>query len=517
MLGGTLLSSLPVAAQNEKKPNVLLVMCDDLIAFDGIYLDHPDIKTPNLDRLRQRSVCFTNANSAAPVSGPSRAAMFTGIYPHVSQNYGFDHWFKNPVLSQVKSLFVHLGDNGYNVYGTGKLFHHNRADEFTEYGHRNYMGPLPFNGKKTVGHPSVPEPFRSVGRVISTYGSLADIPDVKPTSKAPGYKGWYDEQRKKPFRYVSDDDRDLFRDEEHAQWVINLIDELETGKSGDKPFFIGLGFSKPHTPLVAPQKYFDMYPLESIRMPERQPEGERNLGYLEENVPKNKGFKHYRAMEASYPDNVEYGLRKYVQAYMACVTFVDEIIGTVLDKLENSSFADNTVVIFCSDHGYEFGQKNFLFKNTLWETSSQVPYYVYYPGKDYLHGVEVEHPVSLMDIYPTINDICGVGNNTARSETAPELSGHSVLPFVREGDAAHWDGPEVALTVVGNPETLEPDQQNYSVRSKDFRYILYSNGKEELYDCRQDPHEWKNLAQDLKYAYVKADLRRQLEALISCQ
>lgn len=505
----------PALAQNSSQPNVLLIMCDDLMAYDGIYKDYPKAQTPNLDKLRDKGVNFVNAHTTAPVSAPSRAAMFTGIYPHVSKNYGFTPWYKNPVLSSSETLFAHMKKEGYDVYGTGKLMHHLRKDEYTRFGKNNYAGPLAYDGKKAALHPSVPKPYAEVGPLDGTFCSIAEIPDVKPTKNAPGYKGWYDLQRNKPFKYIDDNNRSLFRDEEHAIWVKNLLKELEAKGENQKPFFIGMGLSKPHTALVAPQKYFDMYPVNEINMPKMQNEKNKNLGFLKENTPYSKGYKHYEAMKKAYPDSLEYGLRKYMQAYMACVTFADDIIGSVLDELEKSPFADNTVVIFVSDHGYDFGQKNYLFKNSLWETSTSIPFYVYCPGKEYQHGIKVNHPISLIDIYPTINDICGLSDNTIKDDKGAKLSGYSIVPFLKEGDATKdWKGPEVALTLVGNPDNKDVKKQNYSIKSKEWRYILYSNGKEELYHSVNDPYEWNNLAYNKKYKDIKKKMYSSLCKLV---
>ena len=503
-------------AQEMNRPNILLIMCDDLMAYDGIYKDYPKAHTPHLDNLKSRSVNFVNAHCSAPISGPSRASIFTGIYPHISKNYGFTPWFQNPVLSECKTLFTHLREGGYDVYGTGKLMHHLREKEYTRYGVKNYAGPLAFDGKQAACHPSVPRIYAEIGPLDGTFCSLADVPEIKPTATAPGYKGWYDLQRKKPFKYIDDNNRDLLRDEEHAQWVTNLLKELENKSTDNKPFFIGMGLSKPHTALIAPQKYFDLYPLETIRLPKRQKESERNLGYLEENTPNSRGYKCYRAMEQAYPEGIEYGLKKYMQAYLASVSFADNVIGTVLNALEKSRFAKNTIVIFFSDHGYDFGQKNYLFKNSLWETSTEVPFYVYCPGKEFKHGIKVERPISLIDVYPTINAMCGLDNQTMKSNKGAQLNGHSIIPFLQDGDQTTvWDGPDVALSVVGSSKDKNPVCQSYSVKSKEWRYIHYGNGKEELYHSTTDPHEWNNLADDPQYKDVKTYMYNELCKLVT--
>lgn len=513
-VGLSILSSFGgMAQQNEElRPNVLFIMCDDLIDFNGIYKDYPKAITPNLDRLREKSVNFVNAHTIAPVSAPARAALFTGVYPHRSKNYGFNTWYNNPVLSKGETLFKHLQKGGYDVYATGKLLHHNRKSEYTEFGIDNYAGPLAFDGVKVACHPSVPRPYAEVGPLDGTFCSLAEVPNVPPSDNAPGYNGWYDLQRKKPFRYVNDDDRDLLRDEEHAQWVIELLDRLEKNDNG-KPFFIGMGLSKPHTALIAPQKYFDMYPIEDIQLPKQQTGSDKNVGFLFENTPDSKGYSHFEALKASFPDDLDYGIRKYLQAYLASITFADDVIGSVLDALENSRFADNTIVFFISDHGYDFGQKDYFFKNSLWETSTSVPFYVYCPSR-YLNNTEVEHPVSLIDIYPTINELCGLDNNTVLRPGGAELSGFSLVPFLKDGDTTtEWKGPEVALTLVGGSEDYE-GSQNYCVSSKEWRYIHYENGKEELYNFVTDPNEWNNLAYDPNHEAVKKQMYDKLVEIV---
>ena len=494
-------------------PNVLLIMCDDLIDYDDVYKNFPEVITPNLDKFRNKSVDFVNAHTNVPISAPSRASMFTGVYPHKSGNYWFTPWYENTVLSSSKTMMTYFRENGYKVYGTGKLMHDLVKDDYTEFGLVNYPGPLPFDGKRPAPHPSIPPAFAACGKLDGVFSSLADVPNVKANGKVPGYNGWYDNQSRKPFRYVNDNDRDLLRDEEHAIWVINKIKELEN-KKDDTPFFIGMGLSKPHTPLVAPQEYFDMCPLDKIKLPKMQKDNE-NLGYLKENVPYCIGYRHYKALKEAYPDDWEYGLRKYLQAYLACVTFADDIIGSVLDALEKSSFADNTVVIFVSDHGYDMGIKQRLFKNSLWNTSTEIPFYVYCPGDNYKHGVKVDAPVSLIDIYPTLIDLCHCKGSTIKDDNGSTLDGFSILPFLLDADATEeWKGMDVALTLVRNPKDNEFTSQNYCVTSKECKYILYSNGREELYDLANDPYEWYNLAEKVKYHNIKERMNLKLKNIL---
>jgi arylsulfatase A-like enzyme len=496
-----------------KQLNVLFIMCDDLNDYEGVFGGHPQARTPNIDRLAASGVVFANAHSNAPVCAPIRAAMFTGIYPHTSGNYFFDNWSKNPVLNDSKTIMQYMRDNGYTAIGSGKLMHHHVRSEWSDFGVKNYAGPVAYNGKTAVGHPSVPAEYSKQGLLDGTFASLGDVPVVSASKDAPGFSGWWDAQRQKKFRYVNDENRDLMRDEESAEWVAGKIRELDSA-NGDVPFFLAVGFSKPHTPLVAPQKYYDMFPLESITLPVIK-KGDAEDCHYAENFPANqKGLRFYRALKASYP-TIEEGLKHYIQAYLACVVFADAQVGKVLTALEQSRFRDNTIVVFTSDHGYDFGEKEYLFKNSLWENSTRVPFVIRMPGNSVNAGKKVAHPVSLIDLYPTLVDLCKLQGDTKKNRNGADLDGHSLKPLLENPSAGRWDGPNVALTMVHSPG---PDnvakEKNYAVRSRDWRYILYKNGAEELYDHRSDAHEWTNLADDPDYADKKTEMRRQLFELV---
>ena len=500
------------STEHEVRHNVLLIMCDDLNDYEGVFGGHPQARTPNIDRLADSAVIFANACSNAPVCAPVRAAMFTGVYPHISSNYGFDKWMQNPVLKNCKTIMGFMRENGYAAFGTGKLMHHLLGSEWTEFGIKNYGGPLAWDGKNPAPHSSVPKEYGSLGALDGTFASLADVPKIPASADAPGYTGWWDTNRNKPFRYVNDADRDPMRDEESAEWAVNKIRQLDRN-AGGKPFFMGVGFSKPHTALVAPQKYFDMFPPDKLKLPAFK-EGDASDCHFADNVPSDmKGFKFYKGMLAAFPD-FETGIRKYLQAYLACVAFADDQVGKVLSALEHSRFRDNTIVIFTSDHGYDFGQKEYLFKNTLWEDSTRVPLLIRVPGIEKNAGKSVRHPVSLIDIYPTLADLCGLKGDTKKNADGADLSGHSLRPFIQNPANGKWTGPDVALTVVASKNGSRVEDQNYTVRSKNWRYILYQDGQEELYDHGKDPHEWTNLENNPEFRQQKVRLRRSLFGLV---
>ena len=279
-------------------------------------------------------------------------------------------------------------------------------------------------------------------------------------------------------------------------------------EKNDDPFFISVGIIRPHTPLVVPQKYFDLFPLEDVRIPVLK-ENDRSDTKLAENADKElRGRTAFRTLTGSYATK-EKALQKYVQAYLASVAFADDMVGKLLVALEESTFNDNTMVVLFSDHGYNLGQKDYLFKYSLWEESTHVPLIIKHPAYQQNAGRKVNHPVSLVDVYPTIKDLCHLQGSTMINEKGAELDGYSLKPFLQNPKTTNWEGPEMALSVISSWKSKKIEEQHLSVRSKDFRYIRYQNGAEEFYDHRNDRYEWKNLADseaymDLKLAHKKA-------------
>lgn len=533
------------SAQNEtptEKPNVLLIILDDLNDYQGVFGGHPQAKTPNIDRLGQSGVLFKNAHTNVPVCQPSRNSLFTGMYPHNSRDFGWTPHFKQVVLKNHKTMIEVFKENGYETYGTGKLLHKNIRKYWTEwgvpeginYGPHAYSG-VDENGKRIMGHSSVPEPFRSINVVDGSFASFADTPVITNEAGTTIETGWT--FGRKPYRYVNDNDRDLLPDEQHAIWASNKLKELEARKS-KAPFFMGVGFVNPHTPLYAPQKYFDMFPLDEIQLPDLEENDVEDTFYASVYDQTEMGIAYYRKLKQSYPNGDE-GLKRFLQAYLACVAFVDDQVGILLDGLENSEYSNNTVVILTSDHGWQMGEKDYLYKNSPWEESTRIPFIIRAPQIS-IPNSTVEHPVSLIDIFPTLKDVCGFEAITKRDGTPFELDGFSLKPFLENSNTKKWKGPNGALTVLGarinkpieglavstNPgalwhieikKDLDPEyikEQNFTYRTKDWRYILYSNGTEELYNHTNDSFERINLALDENYNEVKASLNQEMRKII---
>jgi len=339
-------------------------------------------------------------------------------------------------------------------------------------------------------------------------------------------KGWiygkWDELKK--FRYNNENDRDPTPDEINADWAEEKIQEF-AGRENGQPFFLGVGFLRPHTPLHVPKRYFDQFPLKSLEMPVIKSNDAEDCHFEDVFNANQKGLRYFRLLMESYPD-MESGIKAFTQAYLASVAAVDDCIGKVIDAVDKSPFKENTIIVVTSDHGWNMGEKDYLFKNALWEESTRVPFIIRAPGVAQPEGV-AEHPISLIDLYPTLVDLCGLKGDTRKNEQGAPLDGFSVRPFLEDPKSENWEGPDAALTMVHADEEgvqkLSPEEyddpafQHWSVRTRRWRYILYNNGSEELYDHDNDAYEWINLSDDPRYAKEKADLKAKLFYRIGMQ
>ncbi|MFT5131336.1 MAG: arylsulfatase A-like enzyme [Rhodothermales bacterium] len=505
--------------------NVLFIIVDDLNDMPLHPAGKPHVPTPNFDRLAARGVSFTNAHCNDPICAPSRASMLTGIYPQTSSLYWFEDYRQNAILSKSVTLTEHLASSGYGVYTTGKIYHGNQDPKsfYTAQGGGGNIGPWPWNGKKQSRRGYLPHPQQMYFYADDadpdmdykwehTFGPLSMYPTfaADPDKDIPGYRGWL--LSGKPFRYASDTDRDAMPDETHAAWAANILSQ----KPGDKPFALFTGFSRTHTPLYAPQKYFDMFPLDSIEVPKAYLEGD-----LKDCAPSLANsslyaFRRYH-MLFNHKDRPQL-FKEWLQAYMACVAFIDDQVGTVLDALDASPHADNTVVFLTSDHGFHVGGKEALYKQTLWDSGTRIPFIV--AGIDGMpKGATCHQPISLIDVYPTFVDLCGLPKDPNTTRSGYALDGHSIKPLLLAPEDGKWTGPDVAITALPGKDhsqhrehmgTLYP---HFSVRARDWRYSLTSDGQEELYHYPNDPNEFRNLAANPEFAHIKAELLQQLIAL----
>ena len=492
----------------QEKPNVLMIVLDDLNDFVGVLGGHPQAKTPNIDRLAKEGVLFTNAHANVPVCQPSRASFMTGISPLRSRMWGFDNWMKNKLLAQATTLPEFFTAKGYVSMQSGKVFHSAKKGAWSLMGIKKDYGPIAYNGKKAAPHPMSPLGMRELGALDATFFSLANIPEVLPTEDAPGAKGWYNGSwGGKPFRYINDTDRDLMTDEKSTIWAKKQLEKLSKPEKVN-PFFMAIGLHRPHTPLVVPQKYFDMFPLKNIQTTHLKEEDSADTHLENNNLKKggmSRGRKAYVGLVEGY-ESRELALKKYTQAYLASIAFADDRVGELLEALENSKFANNTIVILFSDHGYNLGEKKYLWKYNLWEETTRVPLIIKAPKYNVNAGKKVNHPVSLLDIYPTVLSLTGNNVSSLVLNGKPQLDGFSLEPFLKNPKTKSWDGPDAALTVIASWRSQLPERQHLSVRDNRYRYIKYANGNEELYDHKKDPYEWNNLASSAEHNTVKHKL-----------
>jgi len=426
------------------KPNVLFIAIDDLNDWVGCLGGHPDTLTPNIDRLAQRGVLFSNAFCAAPACNPSRAALMTGIRPSTSGVYLNAHpWRNSPVLKDAVTLPQHFMAHGYKAVASGKIYHGRFPDppSWDEY--------WPSQQKNKPDDPVPPDrPLNGIPKTAHFDWGPMDVPPQE------------------------------MGDWQVADWVINQL-----GQKHDKPLFLGCGFFRPHLPWYVPPKYFEKFPLDKVRLPNVKDD---DL----DDVPE-AGVKMAKP-HRDHANVLKHGQwRKAVQSYLASISFTDECLGRVIDALDNSEYRDNTVIVLWSDHGWHLGEKLHWRKFALWEEATHNVLMMVAPGVTKAGG-RCESTVSLMDIYPTLIDLCGLSPK-------PELEGNSLLPLLKD-PAAKWDKP--ALTTHG--------RENHTVRSKDWRYIRYADGSEELYDRNNDEMEWNNLTAKQEYAGIKKELAKWL-------
>lgn len=500
---------------SQRKPNIVLIVIDDLNDYIEGFGGHSQAFTPNISKLAQSGVSFLNAHSNAPICGPSRSSFLTGVYPHNSNNLFFDKWFENPVLANTNTIMEQFKNNGYQVIGTGKIMHQSQRSNWSEFKNPADYGPVVFNGKDGLSHPDVPEPYRSIGKIDGSFGPFVNLKNRTINGDSLQWTTGNKWRGFKEFKYVDDNHRSLTPDEKNALWAEKRLLELADNPE-DSPFFLAVGFLRPHTPLVAPQRFFDRFPIDDIQLPviKQHDASDTYFNKDKNNEPlkQNRGEFLHEQIGLAYQDQ-ELGLKRFIQAYLACTTAVDENVGQVMNAINNSKLKDNTIVVLVSDHGFQMGEKAYLFKNSLWEKSTRIPMVIRAPGITRPQG-KVDKPVSLIDVYPTLVDLANISSETKKNEHGHELDGFSLKSLLENPSSNHWKGPKAALTTVyaGIDNHKDPTKQHYSVRTKDWRYILYNTGKEELYHITEDPHEWNNvLEHSTNYATKRKEMQEHLK------
>lgn len=420
-----------LAAAPADRPNVLFIAVDDLRDWVGYFGHNPQTKTPHYDRLARRGVSFTRAYCASPSCNPSRTALMSGLRPSTSAVYDNNIDFR-PLIAPDKMLTTAFRQAGYYVHGAGKIYHeaYRRASEWDHY------------LDKEASYPAV------------------------PAGRSEGVGG---------IRFAPLD----CRDDEIPDWAVADYGIASLQKKHDQPFFLAVGFQKPHMPWNVPRKWFDLFPLESIQLP---PHLENDLA----DVPP-AGVRMARP-EGDHAAMLQSGRwKEAIQAYLATIAYCDMNLGRLLDALDRSAYRDNTIVVLWGDHGWHLGEKSHWRKFALWEEATRSPLMWVVPGVTPADA-RCERTVDFMSIFPTLTDLCGI-------PTPKHVEGRSIRALLAN-PAAAWDTPAVTTY----------RYKNHAVRSAGWRYIRYANGDEELYDAAKDPNEYVNLAGRPEFAARKVEL-----------
>ena len=441
-----------------EKPNILFISMDDLNDWIGCMGGNKQSITPNLDRLAESGVLFTNAHCPGAACNPSRTAIMTGLSPHTSGLYDNGQKMRE-ILPDTELIPQHFRNHGYRASGSGKILHYfidaRSWDEY--YPEKETENPFP----RTL------------------------YPDKRPVNLPRGG----------PWQYVETDWAALDASDEEfgGDWLVSKWVGEQLEKEHDKPFFLACGIYRPHEPWFVPKKYFEPFPLEEIQLPPGYKEDDLDDlppsggGGGERGGAPNRYFAHIR----------EHGQwKKGIQGYLASIHFADAMLGRVLDALENGPNRDNTIVVLWSDHGWHLGEKQHWQKFTPWRAVTRVPLMVRVPEnvpglpQGTKPGTVCDQPVNLLSLFPTLTELAGVA-------AKKDNDGPSLVPLL-ENPETEWE--QVSLTHLG-------DGGSYGLSAKDWRYIHYKNGDEELYHIAKDPYEWTNLAPNPEYSAKLAQLR----------
>lgn len=432
----------------QQKPNVLFIAIDDLNDYVNIMNGSIQVPTPNIDKLAQQGILFTNAHCQAPICGPSRASIMTGLYPSSSGNYlqlnDVDIKKSNETTREAIFMPDYFEQYGYKTMAVGKIYHDgDGANTFDEYGGKfSWFGPKP---KERINY----DPSKIEGKIGSTQTDWGPYPE----------------------------NDSLMTDYQSAKWAVNKLQQPH-----DKPFFMAVGFVRPHVPWYAPQKWFDMFPIDSIKTPPYKKDDFDDIPAFANRVAD-------APMMPTTEELIESGeWKNAVQAYMACIAFVDAQVGKLLSALEESRYADNTIVVLWADHGYHLGEKNRFAKQALWERDTRSV--LIFKDINTLGGMTSNKPVQLLDIYPTLIELADLPPYKL-------AEGHSLVSLI-QGRNNNWSHP--AISFYG--------QGNIAIRNDRFRLIQYEDYSLELYDLVNDPNEWDNLAESNEHQEIIGELKQ---------
>lgn len=432
-----------IFAAAAERPNVLFIAVDDMNDFPTFAQRYPDAQTPNMDSLAASGMVFTQAHCQFPLCGPSRASIMTGLLP---STLGYESHMQDEALQkraqELGTELMHsaFARNGYTTLAVGKILHDHVP-----------KGSVDASGGR--------------GAFNAGTGNLRE--------------NWPQEGTSTDWAMAPKRDEDL-PDYHAATWAVEQLQAKH-----DKPFLLMVGFLRPHVPWYVPKRWFDLYEKEKLTLP---PYDKNDLDDVPAIARQISILKQMPRTEWAIENNQ---WRNILHAYLACISFSDHQVGRVLEALEKSPYADNTIVVLWSDHGYHIGEKNTFQKQSLWERSSHVPVVITGPGIK--SGQRCDRVVSLIDLYPTLLDLCGLPEN-------PKNEGRSLKPLLKD-PRKEWPYPAITGW----------QQGSFALQTERYRYIRYGDGSEELYDHRSDLNEWTNLIGKPKFESIRKKLSADLQ------
>jgi arylsulfatase A-like enzyme len=455
-----------------KRPNVLFISVDDLNNWIEPLGGHSQAKTPNLLRFAKQSVNFTNAYCASPSCNPSRTALLTGKHPHVTGLYTNPQIWRHVLPTEV-TLPQYFKQAGYWVGGAGKIFHNNMPDP------RSWNDYYPSKIKHMPEYYLPAYDSTSNSKYFTKTDNEIREDDPKGiTYNMPVFDKMYIAFDFEPLPYNTEQTGDY----SSIKWV---SDQLR--KKHEKPFFLACGVYRPHLPWYVPEEFYKKFPLDQVQLPKIYKDDWDDL----------PDKARITATRGNYHKNVtQAGLWKNgVQGYLASINYADHLVGQLLQSLEESDYAENTIVVIHSDHGWQLGEKRHWRKFALWQNvinsvlMIKVPKGVPGLSSGSQNGTACYRNVSLVDIFPTLTELCGLIPKNG-------ITGRSLTPLLFN-PSEKWDYPVITSL----------NDNHYSVIKDQWHYINYDGKEEELYNLKEDPEEWHNLAATASYENIKQQLK----------
>ncbi|WP_367388012.1 sulfatase [Lewinella sp. LCG006] len=500
---------ISVFGQKNDQKNILFIAVDDLKPLLSVY-GHNEMHTPNFDRLAAMGATFTNAHVQYAVCGPSRASIMTGTFPDETKVWDLHTDFRESAPSLI-SMPEYLIHQGYETTAIGKIYHKGSSAEGHDGKSWSIPHQLPENYPVAYGEPAF--------SYYQNPETKARMTALTEEGQAKGLKGNgklrnYVFEHLKPSTESADVPDAAYQD---GLYTLAAIDMLEKLKAGDKPFFLGVGYQKPHLPFVAPQRYWDMYDRSKIDLSPFQElsEGTPQIAY--------HSFGELRAY-SDIDNDLRQGdvlpedkQRELIHGYMACVSYIDAQLGMLLDALEKKGLAENTVIVLWGDHGFHLGDHTLWCKHSNFEQATHIPLMFAGPGVE--AGAQVSQPVNLVDVFPTLFELSGVtpSAQTTGKSLVPLLDGNDKTTLAQDYAISQYQRNK--NNTMGY--SLRTDRYRYTEWVEEFRsYQPYGKNKVsgvELYDYETDPNETRNLAGDPAYAKVVMEMKAKLLAHLAEQ